>query len=136
MKFEEVLPALRAGKKIRKIGSKNYYYLENGRIRECSGVVSMYSSFGDDCLLTDWEIIKNKKVKLRDLTEKQFTKWVKNYCAYNGAYCNNCPFKSVNCLSLNDTTYRIKCKDNCRINHKDIFSDKFLDQEIEIDSDD
>lgn len=135
MKLEKVLPELRKGKKIRKIGSKNYYYLENGRIKEYSGAVSMYTSFGDNCLLTDWEIVKNKKVKLRDLTEKQFTKWVKNYCTYNTTFCDNCPFKSVNCVCLNDTN-RSKYKDNCRIKHKDLFSDKFLDQEVEIEEDD
>ena len=129
MKFEEVLPALREGKKIRKIGSRNYYYLENGRIRECSGVKSICALFGDNLLLTDWEIIEEtKKVKLRDLTEEQYKKWFYNNCCSKNenksiSDCFVCVFHNAIC---NPESNR------CWSEHKDLYSDKFLDQEIEV----
>ena len=133
MKFEEILPALRAGKKVMSYSidcEYMYYSPEDGELYTDKGCkITLLTSYV--MKLDDWEIVKNKKVKLRDLTEKQFTKWVKNYCTYNGTYCGDCPFKSVNCVSLNNP-YWSEYKDNCRIKHKDLFSDKFLDQEIEI----
>lgn len=117
MKFEEVLPALKEGKKIRRASSK-------------LGITFTKDEFfrldSTDLLQADdWEIIKEKKkVKLRDLTTEQFNKWVGNYCGYTPDYCcGGCPFNFVDCISLNDT---------CRLKHKDLFSDKFLDQEVEI----
>ena len=67
MKFEEVLPALREGKKIRR---RCGYYIKNNRIVDEFGVAS-------DILQDDWEIVeeKNKKIKLRDLTPEQFKTW-------------------------------------------------------------
>lgn len=124
MKFEEVLPALREGKKItsehlRKCGYQYIYYRDK----------TMFNNKGDYCWnLTyydfvesdNWEIVKEKKkVKVRDLTMEQF----KKYCSSFTELCCKCPFTNVICSNFNG---------NCWIKHKDLYSDKFLDQEIEI----
>ena len=62
-----------------------------------------------------------KKIKLRDLTEEQYKTWTKNHCDIE--YCNKCPFKKIYCGSTNEISW---------IKNKDLYSDKFLDQEIEI----
>lgn len=128
MKFEEILPALREGKKItsehlKKCGYQYIYYRDKTMFENKGGYWHL-----TNCELVesdDWEIIKEtKKVKLRDLTEKQFNKWVGNYCGFSPDYrCGGCPFNIVDCISLNDT---------CRLKNKDLFSDKFLDQEVEV----
>ena len=61
-----------------------------------------------------------KKKKLRDLTTKEWDKWQDKYCVN----CNKCAFNIVSC----------SCSYEKRswINHKDLYSDKFLDQEIEV----
>ena len=83
--------------------------------------------FEDNC----WEIIPDpvpKKVKLRDLTKKQYMKRYKKNCQQFGKYCDGCPFQKVVCNldKINSIWYL----------NKDLYSDEFLDQEIEIDSDD
>lgn len=121
MKFEEILPALREGKKIRrKFWFEGHYFkLTNDGIINQEG---KYFAFGkNDLFCSDWEIFKEvKKVKLRDLTEEQYREYEKN-CKER--ICVECPFNDVECTS-NYT--------NCWVNHKDLYSDKFLDQEIEI----
>lgn len=66
MKFEEVLPALKEGKKIkRKCMPNRYYHIENNHI--INEIGDLYT-FGveADILQDDWEIVKEeKKVKLR-----------------------------------------------------------------------
>lgn len=57
------------------------------------------------------------KIKLRDLTKEQYEKWLKVNCGN----CSTCPFFEVYCT-----------KYNCWIKHKELYSDKFLDQEIEV----
>ena len=76
-----------------------------------------------DFLNGNFEIAKlPKKKKLRDLTVEEYKKWFnKNCCVYNGNCCN-CPFNSVSCL----------CGKYCWVYSKDSYSDKFLDQEVEI----
>lgn len=64
-----------------------------------------------------------KKIKLRDLTEKQYEKWKYDKCGKTQNCCTNCILNIVHCSSLYDTFW---------MNHKDMFSDKFLNQEIEI----
>ena len=73
-------------------------------------------------LLTgEWQIVKlPKKKKLRDWTMEDFKKWEDVNC--KGA-CDDCLFTNVHC---NDNAKRFW------INHKDLFSDKFLDQEVEV----
>ena len=74
----------------------------------------------------DLKIIKlpkePKKKKLRDLTKKEYEKWQENNCGKDNP-CYNCLFKNIPCHSFIDV---------CWINHKDLYSDKFLDQEIEV----
>ena len=136
MTFYEVLPALKEGKKIR----KNYWYKDiyiyinsNGEIVDQSGrrfeiLLDNLCDFEDTC----WEIIPDpvpKRVKLRDLTKKQYQKRYKKNCKKFEKYCNGCPFQKVQCYNddrLNNIWYL----------NKDLYSDEFLDQEIEIDSDD
>ena len=130
MKFEEVLPALREGKKIRRknIVWKNYYgylfVIENkDKIFSDSAGNDDYKLTKEDLLVDDWEIVKEpKKAKLRDLTKEQYKNWYKGYC-YLYEDCEHCCFKAVQC----DYTY-----ERCWINHKDVYSDKFLNQEIEV----
>lgn len=124
MKFEEVLPALREGKKIRLKEWKNIEYIykpknETGFRTKDNHVVEIgWQDFFSD----NWEIVKEKKkVKLRDLTEEQFKKWQQKNCI-DGDKCHICIFNKVNCCF---SAY-------CWIKHKDLYSDKFLDQEIEI----
>ncbi len=73
-------------------------------------------------LLTgEWQIVKlPKKKKLRDWTMDDFKKWEDVNCK---GVCDDCPFTNVHC---NDNAKRFW------MNHKDLFSDKFLDQEVEV----
>ena len=65
-----------------------------------------------------------KKIKLRDLTKEQWDNY-QNNCI---GKCNNCVFGSVNCQdSGNKRSW---------FNNKDLYSDKFLNQEIEIEGPD
>lgn len=67
------------------------------------------------------EIVKlPKKKKLRDWTIDDFKKWEDVNC--KGA-CDDCLFTIVHC---NDNAKRFW------MNHKGLFSDKFLDQEVEV----
>ena len=84
----------------------------------------------DECLLRfllsgTYQIIKlskePKKKKLRDLTEEEYKKWKRQNCG--NLSCEDCVF------------IKAKCNTNsigCWVNHKDIYSDKFLNQEIEV----
>lgn len=74
-------------------------------------------------LLTgEWQIVKlPKKKKLRDLTEEEYDKWKDVNCSKIA--CKECPFNNVAC-NISNTS--------CWVNHKDLYSDKFLDQEVEV----
>ena len=127
MKFEEVLPALREGKKIRRTTDfwKNFIYCYQLIDNQLWDGAEEWIDAIDvlDLLADDWEIVKEKKkVKLRDLTEEQFDKWILKNCQKNNE-CKNCVFNRVNCI--NTSAYS-------SIKAKSLFSDKFLDQEIEI----
>lgn len=129
MKFEDVLPALRAGKKIRKRTwcKDTYIYIDSyGKFKTQSGrhyEISLDSLY--DLELNSWEIVKEKKkVKLRDLTEEQYKKWFKNNCDTFDD-CDGCPFSKVRCINYDK-------RKNWWIDNKDLYSDKFLNQEIEI----
>ena len=70
-----------------------------------------------------YKIIKfPKKKKLRDLTPEELSKWKDNNCPYSN--CGQCIFRYLSCTVL--------CSEDSWINNKDLFSDKFLDQEIEV----
>lgn len=122
MKFEEVLPALREGKKIRLKEWKEVEYLyipKNETDLKTEDYHSVNLSW-QDLFSGDWEIVKEtKKVKLRDLTAEQVKKWIDENCN-RGDYCKDCPFRCIECYD----TFWLSCKD--------MFSDKFLDQEVEI----
>lgn len=132
MKFEEVLPALKNGKKIRrKAYPLNCYICLEGNmlkgfISYSNRLVGGIKFMSKDLSADDWEIVKEtRKVKLRDLTEEQYKKWFKNNCAKYDDYCQGCPFQKIKCVS------REKKNDAWYLN-KDLYSDKVLDQEIEI----
>ena len=129
MKFEEVLPALKAGKKIRRrTWCKDTYIY----INYCGRIVTQSGSHYDiilnglyDLKHDGWEIVKEKKkVKLRDLTGEQYCRWLKNH---NCSSCEDCLFKIVECGYTNQ---------RCWLDNKEIYNDKFLDQEIEVEEDD
>ena len=61
------------------------------------------------------------KIKLRDMTKEQYKTWLAVNCDYTK--CVNCPFRKVRCDFLSKDSW---------INNKDLHSDKFLNQEIEI----
>ena len=131
MKFEEVLPALREGIKVRRKSwnKRNYIVVEKDNLIVDENDYAIPFCI-DDFSADDWEIVKEKKkVKLRDLTERQYEKWFKdNCCTKNGdekrSDCFDCVFHNVVCnLDLL----------MCWTKHKDLYSDKFLDQEVEID---
>ena len=61
-----------------------------------------------------------KKKKLRDLTPEEWDKWKIKKCNA-GLGCDDCIFDNVCCSDTRGWIY-----------HKDLYSDKFLDQEIEV----
>ena len=70
----------------------------------------------------DFKIIKlPKKKKLRDLTIEEYEKWYENNCGASDCY--ECPFATVNCSAHSENGWA---------KHKNLFSDKFLDQEVEV----
>ena len=87
----------------------------------------------DECLLRfllsgTYQIIKlpkeSKKIKkkLRDITEEEWNKWKDKNCSSGN--CNKCFFDKVNCFG----TY----SNRSWFYNKDLFSNRFLDQEIEV----
>ena len=61
-----------------------------------------------------------KKKKLRNLTPEEWYKWVNKNC--NNTPCDSCNFNNVAC-NMGIRSW---------VNNKDLYSDKFLDQEIEV----
>lgn len=64
---------------------------------------------------------KLPKKKLRFWTMEDFKKWENIKCSK--IVCKNCPFYNTKCNYYDET---------CWVNHKDLYSDKFLDQEVEV----
>lgn len=62
-----------------------------------------------------------KKKKLRDITPEEWDKWVRRNCTYP---CEGCIFRNVICSNY---THQ-----ESWIHHKDLYSNEFLDQEIEV----
>lgn len=60
------------------------------------------------------------KKKLRDITPEEWDKWLKKNCGD----CSECIFRKALCSDSR--------KEESWINHKDIHSDKFLNQQIEV----
>ena len=63
------------------------------------------------------------KIKLRDLTYEQYREWEYQNCNKKITNCEKCIFDNVRCDSY------LNC---CWINHKELYSETFLDQEVEI----
>lgn len=86
-----------------------------------------YNRFHNSLII---DLIKNpeliiklpKKKKLRDLALEEYEKWLEKNCGN----CSKCIFKLVYCDS------DIFNNDYCWIYHKDLYSNAFLDQEIEV----
>lgn len=66
------------------------------------------------------------KKKLRDVTPSEYREWEKKHCALNTIDCANCAFHYVMCRSWGPSW----------VKHKNLYSDNFLDQEIEIEAKD
>jgi hypothetical protein len=66
-----------------------------------------------------------RKIKLRDLTQEENVKWREKNCVFYGNdwNCNKCIFYNVMCAANNQQDW---------IYHKELYSEKFLNQEIEI----
>lgn len=60
--------------------------------------------------------------KLRDVTKKEFRKWKDIYCRSGKMNCSECPFCKACGVESGDSL----------VFNKDVYSDKFLDQTIEI----
>ena len=70
------------------------------------------------------------KKKLKDLTFEEYKNWKFENCI--GKDCARCAFGCVNCSWVDEDT----CGgDTCWVNNKDSYSDKFLNQETEIEID-
>lgn len=63
------------------------------------------------------------KKKLRDVTEKEFENWARQNC--HGRNCEKCMFKYVRCTVSNSWA-----------KYKEVLSDEFLNQEIEVETPD
>lgn len=63
-----------------------------------------------------------KKIKLRDLTEEQLINYTTRICT-RFTSCDSCLFGKVKCFIRDSGSWVL---------NKDLYSDKFLDQEIEI----
>lgn len=72
--------------------------------------------------LTKKENKMKRKIKLRDMTKEDFAKWKEKKCVKIS--CKDCVFCKAPCTEPND--------ENSWINNKDLYSDKFLNQEVEI----
>ena len=72
------------------------------------------------------------KKKLRDITEEELEKWFSYKCIRGGTntLCTNCPFSLVYCSPISTPSEYLW------LNHKEMFSDKFLNQEIEVEAPD
>ena len=62
-----------------------------------------------------------KKKKLRDLTVEEYKKWFDKNCS-SDLDCKDCIFNNVMCPMDNQ----------CWVNNKELYSDSFLNQEIEV----
>lgn len=134
MKFEEIIPALRAGKKVKQKHWKDVYlHINSSGLCELSGRNAdhtlLYCKISSLLENDDWEIIEDKNiVKLRDLTYEDYKKFIDNSCKnlVSDDKCKDCAFQNVHCYYFDK---------NCWINHKSLYSANFLNQEIEIEED-
>ena len=98
----------------------NCYINENGYV--CTGSNELWSiTMGLLTGLYYYEIISQKK-KLRDLTKDEWDR-IRGDCVERNS-CDDCIFRNVIC-GKSSSNYSW-------LNNKDLYSDKFLDQEIEV----
>lgn len=98
------------------IDEKLYVYRNNEILCSDKGLSNLINGY--------FKIIKlpkePKKKKLIDLTLEEFVKWKEKHCVFD---CNECIFNNVYCRTDSSRNW---------VYHKDLYSDKFLDQEIEV----
>lgn len=113
--------------KLKAVGKEDAVYCLTGNLIGC-----LFDERGEDyesivewllreALINPEDIIKlpkTKTKKLRDLTVDEYEKWNEKNCSITG--CRDCIFGLV------------RCDDEGWVNHKELYSDKFLDQEIEV----
>ena len=105
----------------RKLLFANCYINENGYV--CTGSNELWSiTMGLLTGLYYYEIISQQK-KLRDLTKDEWDRWKRVDCDKRMS-CDDCIFRNVPCGKSSSL--------NSWFNNKDLFSDKFLNQEIEV----
>lgn len=69
-----------------------------------------------------------RKIRLRDMTPEQWDRNKDSLCKlYKGENCDRCIFELMFCTP--------SITKNSWINHKDLYSDKLLDQEVEFNND-
>ena len=106
------------GDTIYRIDEELYIYRDNEILRSDKGLNNLINGY--------FKIIKlpkeSKKKKLRDWTMEEYKKWLEKNCKDN--ICDKCIFKNVVCSNA----------DCSWVNHKDLYSDKFLNQEIEVEN--
>lgn len=103
------------------INNTRYFITEDLEVRfACYALTSQIKLI--DLLNGTYKIVKlPKKKKLRDLTYDEMCKWKEKNCT--SIICDNsCLFYKVMCI----------CTTSCWVKNKDLYSDKFLDQEIEV----
>lgn len=66
-----------------------------------------------------------REIKLRDMTKEQWDSYKRNVCMW---LCTDCPIKAGKCFFSTD--------ENSWFNNKDMYSNKFLDQKVEIETPD
>lgn len=123
MKFEKILEMKRRGHKIRIANLEEKLLVPFG---EDARYIPL-SFFGKIINGDRYTIAKRKKVKLKDLTKAEYRDfWQEEERTFGkkSGSCSNCIFKNLEC----DPNLA-----SCRIYHKDMFSDKFLEQELEFD---
>lgn len=93
--------------------------LEILTIKNEVGIYDNRNQYLLSCILCDSDLIIKlpKKKKLRDLTKQEWDKWQEKNCGD----CSKCIFEHVFCDM-----------ESGWIHHKDLYSDKFLDQEFEV----
>lgn len=122
-KMLNVEPNKKFGIKYGNIFLGNYYINEKLSVyQEKDGVRSLDSTSTLIGLINgEYEIIKTSKA-IRDLTEEEFEKWKNKMCSKYDS-CKGCPFSTAMCNFSHDGYW---------FNHKDLFSNKFLNQYVEI----
>ena len=103
-----------------------FYYHFDDELFGYYGGDYRYPDLLRDILAGEVKIVKlPKKKKLRDLTVDDLKKWTKVNCKVNCKVnaCDDCPFANVSCNAYDARIW---------VNHKDLYSDKFLDQEVEV----